>query len=359
MNDGFLDNDRELNARLDRAVPPHTRTLGETDTDPLTRLAQRLAQGPDVLFSDTALDRIETRLNAQMDTISLYSTSSTPRRRRIRFGRLARQAVAAALALLVVMTTVTQTTAAALPGDRLYPIKRAVEEIHITLVTKDGEAALRLRLAERRIGEFEALLERDRVYPRALEEANEEMSRALDLLTAGHGDWMDVDLQFHSLMIRDTFLLDQAMRHPIGATEQIRLNAVTERVVEIQQQIEILHPAFPPVIPEPLPTPMSTVLPTISPTMTPPPTDTPTLTVTATPSVTPTPTLTSSPILTVSPAVSTHHAPTGTGGSGGNTGGPPNDNPTPAQGGENPSQGEKSEETGSGQGVNPSQGNGK
>lgn len=346
MNDRFPDNDPDLNARLDQAVPPHTRSVGKPDADPLTRLAQRLAQGPDVLFSDTALDRIEARLNTQMDTMALYSTPPTAQRRQVRLGRLVRYAAAAALILLLVVSTVTQASAAALPGDRLYPIKRAVEEIRIALVTQDGEAALRLTLAGRRIDEFEALLEQNRVYPRALEEANDQMERALDLLVAGHGDWADVDLGFRSLVARDTFLLDQAAPRA-DAPERVRLDAAANTVVVIQQRIETLNPALPPATPNTSPTLMPTVPPTASPS--------PTLTITATPSMTQIPTLTSSPSPT---AISTRRAPTSTGSPGGDAGGSPNGNPTPVQGGVTPGEGEKPKDPGSGQGENPSQGKG-
>lgn len=363
MSDGFPDNDRDLNARLDQAVPPHTRTLGKPDTDPLTRLAQRLAQGPDVLFSEPALDRIETRLNAQMDTMALYSTSSVPRRRRVRFGRLARQAAAAALVLILVIATVTQAAAATLPGDRLYPVKRAVEDIRMTLVTKDGEAALRLMLAERRVNEFEALLERGRVYPRALEEANDEMSRALDLVSAGNGDWADVDLRFRSLMVRETFLLDQATRRA-NTAEQVHLDAVAASMVMIEQRIETLDPelplAIPDISPTLAPTRLSTTPPTAYASLT--PTYTLTLTATATPSVTPTPTFTPSPTMspTASPTVMPmRHTPTSAGGPGSDAGAGPNSNPTPAQGGESPSEGGNPEGGSSGQDGSPPQGKGK
>jgi hypothetical protein len=363
MSDGFLDNDPDLNARLDQAVPPHTRTLGKPDADPLIHLAQRVAQGPDVLFSNAALDRIEARLNAQMDTMALYSASPTTQRRRIRFGRLVRYAAAAVLTLFLIMTMVTQAAAAALPGDQLYPVKRAVEKIRITLVAKDKEASLRLTLAERRIDEFEALLEQDRVYPRALEEANDEMGRALDLLAAGHGDWADVDLEFRSLIVRDTFLLDQAALRA-DAAERVRLDEAANRVAVIQQHIETLNPVLPPVTPNTLPTPVSTMLPTVFPTASPSPTDTPTLTVTATPSMTQTPTLTPSPSPTASPTtsptpMSTRQVPMSTSSPSGDGGGPPNGNPTPAQGNMDPGEGERPAETGSGQGGNPSPGKGK
>jgi hypothetical protein len=60
------DDFRDLNERLDRALPPHSNAVNEGDSDPLVAAARRLAQGPDVQLTDKAVRRIEARLRQQV-----------------------------------------------------------------------------------------------------------------------------------------------------------------------------------------------------------------------------------------------------------------------------------------------------
>jgi hypothetical protein len=50
----------------------------------------------------------------------------------------------------------------ALPGDRLYPIKLAVEDTRLVILSDAGDAKLHLELAERRLAEIEALVDQGR-----------------------------------------------------------------------------------------------------------------------------------------------------------------------------------------------------
>lgn len=279
MDNRLPDNAHDLDRQLDRAIPPHTRHVGPRDPDALLRAAQRVARGPDAGLSGAALDRIEARLRTHMDAVPPRIVPPIRHTRR-RVGLVLRYAAMLALVLALMLTTVVQAAAASLPGDTLYPVKRAVEGVRLALVDADEEAALRVSLAARRVGEFEALLADGRVYPRALEQANEELAQALDLLAAGHGDWAEVDVRLASLTARQSVLLEEAVTRDEGA-HNARLAAISDTASDLQQRMETL--AAPPVVPPDVaPTPTPTMLPTATPT--------PSLTPTITPSPSPTPT---------------------------------------------------------------------
>jgi len=96
---------------------------------------------------------------------------------------LAGMALALALALIGSSIGVASAAAAALPGDRLYGVKRGLEETSLALSrTMAGDTALLLDFAEVRLQEAEALLELGR--PRDLMEALAGYERELDRLLA-------------------------------------------------------------------------------------------------------------------------------------------------------------------------------
>lgn len=323
MDNGTPENLNDLNRRLDRAIPPHATAVGDADADPLVRAAQRVAQGPAVTLSDAAVGRIEARLFERMESMPLRPAVVSEPHSRSRWPRLAlRYATVAALSLVLILMSVAQASASSLPGERLYPVKRAIEDVRLALVSADDEAALRVNLAERRIDEFESLLERGQIHLETLEDANNELTQALDLLDQGDGDWADVDLQMRGIAEREAVLLDQAGRHA-GESENARLDTVSAAAVRVQQRIEASAPSNTPGQhgngPDSTLTDSQTATPTASPTLTVTPTRTP-------------------------QGMSTQHG--GQSGSGGSSG---NGNGTPAApGSSNPDQGGGSQSGGSG-----------
>ncbi len=305
----------DLMDRLDRALPPHRRVAGSADGDPLVEAARRLAKGPDVALPDAALDRIEARLRQR--TAELAQTAAQPARpapsRPIRrdFRRMVRYAVAACLVIVLALGGVTQASASSLPGDSLYPAKRAVEDVRLALVTDNGEPTLRVNLASRRLDEFETLLnDQQKVYPKALEEASDQMARAIELLAAGHGHRAQVTARIADLTHREAALIERAApQAPFKEWKHLQVAAGKNAALQQRLVTEGTVPGF---VPDTTPTPTST--PSLIPSPTPTATATPTVTPSSTPSATPTvtPTVTATPTPTSTPTATSTRTPTAT-----------------------------------------------
>ncbi|MGQ9850715.1 MAG: DUF5667 domain-containing protein [Aggregatilineaceae bacterium] len=276
--------------RLDRAIPPGTHAIGNADDDPLVEAARRLAQGPTVRLTPAAQARIEARLRAHMTAQAGSPARRNPFRQRL--SPLLRAAAVLAIVLVLGLFGMAQASADSLPGDRLYPVKRAIEDARLTLVSAQSEPALRLEFAARRLDEFERLLASRQVYPSALFQASAHLDRALDLLAAGHGDRARLDEQIASLTRQQTGLIARAEAlatfdeyQQLGAAQRRNL-AVQERLAE-EGGVPDFRPDYTPTptpteIPTPTPTATATPSPTASATPSPTATATPTLTATAT-----------------------------------------------------------------------------
>lgn len=340
------DEERDLQAlqeRLDRAVPPGTPAVGAASDDPLVETARRLAQAPAVRLTPAAQARIEARLQAHLAALPARSVPRSPFRWRL--APALRIAAVLAMVLLVGLFGVAQASADSLPGDRLYPVKRAIEDARLALVSAQSEPALRVRLAERRLDEFERLLAQRQVYPSVLHDASAHLSHTLDLLEAGYGDRVALSARIAALTRQQTALIARAEAVATFDAFQ-QLSAAERRNLAVQERLAAAGdvPGFrPDYTPTPVPTetptptatftPTATATPTPSPTPTPTPTETPTATPTATPA--PTGTLTA----TVTPTGTLSSTPRGRPGAGTPTRTPPGHGPTPGLGDNPPGQG--------------------
>lgn len=284
------DDIQNLMDHLDRAVPPHSRAVSGSEDDPLVAAAQQLAQGPAVRLSDAALNRIEAQLRQAASVRRPVRHSDSARRSSWNVNRVLRYAAAACLIIVLSVTGVTGVSADSLPGDQLYPVKRTVEGVRLALASDNSEPGLRVGFAERRLDEFQALLvERHKLYPRALEEATAELNRALDLLAAGHGDRRELDPRIRTLAQQQARLVDRAVPLINSFNQSQQLQTVADENHAIQQRL-LDEGSIPGYVPDPTAAPIPTPVPT--------PTPTPTATPTATPTYTPTPTMTPTGTLT-------------------------------------------------------------
>lgn len=303
---------RDLTNRLDRAVPPYSDRLGAAGDDPLVEAAQQLASGPDVALSAAALDRIEARLRAR--TVELAprmqaqaasnlspvppaeTVRALPRRRSSM--RLLRYAVAACLVIALVLTSAGAARASddSVPGDVLYPLKRLIEQVRLSLVSTENEPDLRLELAERRLDEFETLLEHNKVDLNVLEDASTHLDRAMQLADEGHGNPVLISQQAAALAQQKYTLIQQAMVMVEAETQQQLNDWVAETTAETVENVPATVEDETVITLSPLAT--FTATPTLEPSATASLTTTPTASPTGTPSRTPTPTLTATPLPT-------------------------------------------------------------
>ena len=107
-----------------------------------------------------------------------------PKRPRAFTWPLARRGWAWAVAVVAVFvalaTTAVSASAASLPGDLLYPVKRLTEQVEVTLTPPTDQAALHAEFAQRRLNEFVSLMDRGAVHPDLLTEMSAEMNYTLD-----------------------------------------------------------------------------------------------------------------------------------------------------------------------------------
>jgi len=136
--------------------------------EPVLALALRVnetlaPEKPDVQFIRNSKLRILNRVKASVTSSS--SENIQPRRaRRIDFRRRRWSTVIAGFVIAAMLfgsgIGIKRASASALPGDSLYPVKRAGEEIQLALsFTTDGDVALLYDFAESRLEEAQRLTE--------------------------------------------------------------------------------------------------------------------------------------------------------------------------------------------------------
>lgn len=212
--------------------------------------------------------------------------------------RLLRYAVAACLVIALVLTSAGAARASddSVPGDVLYPLKRLIEQVRLSLVSTENEPDLRLELAERRLDEFETLLEHNKVDLNVLEDASTHLDRAMQLADEGHGNPVLISQQAAALAQQKYTLIQQAMVMVEAETQQQLNDWVAETTAETVENVPATVEDETVITLSPLAT--FTATPTLEPSATASLTTTPTASPTGTPSRTPTPTLTATPLPT-------------------------------------------------------------
>jgi len=91
-----------------------------------------------------------------------------------------------ALALMLGAGGTVAMSDSARPGDLLFPIDRAVEEIRANFATDEGKVELKIKFSEERLDELESILDESATSTQSgvSEEAEANLSQALDILTS-------------------------------------------------------------------------------------------------------------------------------------------------------------------------------
>jgi hypothetical protein len=158
----------------------------QAELEPLLRVASRLQAAGTLranpAFRDVSPLRLRRLLAPGPANAGRARTGGLPR------PHLRRWATAAALALvawLIVGTATILASTPALPGEPLYPVKRAAEAVQLAVTwSPRGDARLHLAFAERRIEEMDASIEQERAsaLARAAAGYRESLGAVQDLL---------------------------------------------------------------------------------------------------------------------------------------------------------------------------------
>lgn len=163
--------------RLDQALPPHSAHVPAASDDPLVMTALRLANTSAPELSPSTRARIEARVLAVYDNANGQHTR--PRAMML----LLRSVAILVLVVGVVTLTGIPALAASLPGDEIYPIKQAVEQIELALsLSESARLETHLRQAARRLDEAYELLQREQFNPSIIEAALSGITQAASLL---------------------------------------------------------------------------------------------------------------------------------------------------------------------------------
>jgi hypothetical protein len=257
--------------RLDEALPPGERQVVPHSDDPLVDLAARLATEPHPQLSEAA----SSRIRAQM--LEAHRAHRPEPSRMLR--PLFRAVAAVAGIVLVLFVGLTPVAADSLPGDLLYPAKRAAERIELAAADVFwNQAEVYLRHAERRTGEAVSLLEDNRFSADLINEALENMMAAAGAARRDPAAPLpDLVTRTETIVTRLDGVLIEAGERDITSLPE--LDALLLQVQSARDEDRLLLP------------PTLTPSPTFTPTVTASPTATATSTPTATSTAIPAPTL--------------------------------------------------------------------
>jgi hypothetical protein len=283
-----------LAKRLDELLPPGQEQPIAHDDDPLTEAAAQLAAAPRPALPPD----VKARIQAQVAQAAQHRQAQTfsPG---LRASPLVRWAVAAGLAVALLFAASIPPALASVPGDALYPVKQAVEQVELALAASpEARTGVYMTFAERRLAESRALLERGTV-------SRETILATLDNLRQAADSARDASMITPALEARTIGIVADLN----AALHQTARTGLAEQIEPVM--IEALATQNAGGLLLPLPQPTSTPPPTATATLMPPaaasdtPTEIPTSTPSATATLTPTATATSTPSDTPPPAALT------------------------------------------------------
>ena len=177
-------------------------------------------------------ERFRTELRSRL--MSEAAVVLAPRRSRFSFPMILRPALAAAALLVLVVAGATNAAASSLPGDPLYAVKRAGEDVQVAL-TFDEVARMQLlsQLTDRRLAELaEIAKQRPASAPTATQEyadAVERFANALDRLR-------DADSEDKRNAAQD--LADAAQAKHRAVLDSVKVKLPAKDQPEIQRVID-------------------------------------------------------------------------------------------------------------------------
>ncbi len=255
--------------------------------DPLVDAAQRLARAPWPAMPADRAAHLEAQIVHAYRQQATAGPTPSPARVWLRW------MAAAVVLVLALVAGLTPAVADSLPGDLLYPVKQAVEQVELALAfSPQSTAEVHLTHAERRAEEAVALLARDQFRPELVADALQEITGAADAVQAMGTIPLVVLQTMRERTGRTVSRLDDVVQQAAGTGRPDPPALLAAQTALQQARSQGILLLLPPAVPPP-----ATVTPSPTPTMT----ARPSASVTPTPSPTPAATVTSSPTPTGTP----------------------------------------------------------
>ncbi len=220
--------------------------------EPLLALALRVnetlaPEKPDAQFVRNAKTRILNRVKAL--TTSISSEKPQPRRaRRIYFHRRRWSTVIAGVVIAAMLfgsgIGLKQASASALPGDTLYPVKRAGEEIQLALsFTANGDIALLYEFADYRLEEAQTLAEEGRFDDLgiALDGFEDAMSKLEEIAQEGEIGNGNLDLAKIKAKHEKHIQVLERVREQVPENARAAIDHAIEQSGRSQEVLKVIH----------------------------------------------------------------------------------------------------------------------
>ena len=296
-------NPEELAQYLDELFRTQDTPSVDTIDDPQVEVALQLAQTNPPQLSDEARARMRSKVQ------QAHQKKVNPPKRPIQFPgqRVLRWVAGFVLVFFLMNNVAVPVMADSLPGDLLYPVKRALESMELSLATSDmNRADVYFTQASRRLNESQRLLTAEVIDEDLVLQAIENLTQA-NQLNVGGGD---IQTRLDSLSTQITDHIEDVSLQDVTTAEmlneQLSSNLPPPEEQSVSEQsapiVEDVPTATDTSTPSPTTTPTYTATATLTPTATSTPTHTatssPTATLTATSTLTPSATPTDEPTLT-------------------------------------------------------------
>ena len=162
--------------KLDQALPPNSTSISSENNEPLVNAAIWIASAPRPGFPPKVKADLEAQLIQRAQELRVNRRTVRPN-----FQPLLRWALVASVVLAIVSTGV-PTTLASVPGDVLYPVKQALEQVEIIIANSpQNQANLKLTHAERRLQEVKTLLSRGQWHSELITDSLDQMVGAAQI----------------------------------------------------------------------------------------------------------------------------------------------------------------------------------
>jgi hypothetical protein len=150
----------------------------------LLKLAKRIQVAPRVSLPDDKRRVLEARLLKQAKQLPSKPVSRPTVSHWPHWRQSVALLMASIMALVLLMGTAISVSAASVPGDFLYPLKRATEQVRLAVTPTEQQTELHLEFAQERLQELSVLQARGEVSEDLLAEISDETTLVLESATS-------------------------------------------------------------------------------------------------------------------------------------------------------------------------------